>query len=220
MKSIDYMIKWTLPATLGITIICFAVLSTLSFKGLYYKEINYLSIPEHTNISQNEIKENYDVLIDYLTDKDVDKLSFPSFEMSKEGEIHFVDVKNIFILLKNIMYILGLYSLIGILINISKKKYKFLKHTVIGVIAVPASILLATMINFDKVFILFHNIAFSNDYWIFDPVLDPVITILPQEFFMHSLLLIISIVLVIAIILTMIYITIKKLDGGKYYGND
>lgn len=205
MKTIELIIKMTLPVTLSITIICFAVLFTLSFKGLYYKDISYLSIAESADMSPEEIRENYDVLIDYLTDQNINKLSFPSFEMSREGEIHFVDVKNIFMTLKNSMYLLGFYSLLGIVIKIRKRKYNFLKGTAIGVMVVPVAILLATMINFDKVFLVFHHIAFSNDYWIFDPIKDPVITILPQAFFLHSLLLIIGLVLAVATILIRIH---------------
>ena len=33
-------------------------------------------------------------------------------------------------------------------------------------------------VDFNKCFILFHEIMFSNDYWIFNPQLDPVINIL------------------------------------------
>lgn len=108
------------------------------------------------------------------------------------------------------MYILGFYSLIGMAFNLFKKQYKFLKHTAIGIIAVPLGILLASMINFDQAFIIFHKIAFTNDYWIFDPKLDPIITILPQEFFIHSFILIISIVLLIAVILKTTYFFINK----------
>ena len=210
MKNMDQLIKWTLPITLGISIICFVVLFVLSFKGLYHWEINHLSIAQDSQIEEGEIKENYEVLITYLTDRNVEKLNLPSFEMSKEGEIHFVDVKNIFIFLKKTMYILGFYSLIGMAFNLFKKQYKFLKHTAIGIIAVPLGILLASMINFDQAFIIFHKIAFTNDYWIFDPKLDPIITILPQEFFIHSFILIISIVLLIAVILKTTYFFINK----------
>ncbi|HHX63109.1 MAG TPA: TIGR01906 family membrane protein [Epulopiscium sp.] len=211
MKSVNQIIKWTLPITFSLTIICFAVLLSLSFKGLYYWDISHLSIAEESDRSEQQIKENYDVLIEYLTDENVDKLELPSFKMSEAGEIHFVDVKAIFMFLKKAMYVLGVYSMIGIIFNIMKKQYSFLKHTAVGTIAVPLGILLAVMINFDKAFVFFHHIAFTNDYWIFDPDLDPIITILPQEFFLHSFLLIISLVLIMALILIMIHKMEEKL---------
>lgn len=211
MKSMNQIIKWTLPVTFSMTIICFAVLFSLSFKGLYDWEINHMSIAEDLSMSEEKIKENYDVLIEYLTNEEVEKLILPSFEMSTEGEIHFVDVKNIFIFIKKMMSVLGIYSLIGIAFNSIKKQYNFLKYTAIGTITVPIGVLMLAMIDFEKVFILFHKIAFTNDYWVFDPMLDPVINILPQEFFLHSLLLIISIVLISSLMLIMIYKMEEKL---------
>ena len=39
--------------------------------------------------------------------------------------------------------------------------------------------------NWERFFIGFHKLMFSNDYWLFDPARDPVILILPDEFFFH-----------------------------------
>ena len=41
----------------------------------------------------------------------------------------------------------------------------------------------------------FHKLFFDNDDWIFNPRTDPVIKILPDEFFMHCAIAIIAIVL-------------------------
>ncbi|EGV09472.1 TIGR01906-like family protein [Streptococcus constellatus subsp. pharyngis SK1060 = CCUG 46377] len=45
-------------------------------------------------------------------------------------------------------------------------------------------------IGFDAFFTLFHKILFVGDNtWLFDPRKDPVIWILPEEFFRHTFLL-------------------------------
>ena len=209
MKKQNPIIPWTLPIALSMTIICFAILFSLYFRELYYWDIGHLSISQSAHMNEDEIKQNYDVLIDYITDTKIEKLKFPSFGMSQEGEIHFKDVKNIFILIKKSMYILGIYSLLGILISMMKKQYKFLKHSAIGVLAGPLGLLSLAMIDFDKSFVMFHNLAFSNEYWIFDPIKDPVIMILPQDFFLHSFLLIIGVILAVALILTILYRIIR-----------
>ena len=67
-------------------------------------------------------------------------------------------------------------------------------------------------IDFNTCFILFHKIMFSNDYWIFDPQLDPVINMLPEEFFMHMGIVILVIMLIVSIILQLIYRLIKKIN--------
>lgn len=66
------------------------------------------------------------------------------------------------------------------------------------------------IIDFDSSFVVFHEILFDNDYWIFDPVLDPVINILPAEFFMNSGLMILGLILASSIIIQSIYRFLKR----------
>ncbi len=47
----------------------------------------------------------------------------------------------------------------------------------------PLLLTVPILLNFEKSFIIFHKLLFRNDYWIFNPDLDPVINILPEEFF-------------------------------------
>ena len=42
--------------------------------------------------------------------------------------------------------------------------------------------MLPIVINFEKSFVIFHKLLFSNDYWVFDPEKDPIILMLPEEF--------------------------------------
>lgn len=215
MKKENFMILWTLPLALSIGVICFAILFTLNFRQLYYWDIEYLSIPQNTHMDKDEIKENYNILINYITDEENSQLVLPSFGMSEEGRIHFEDVKHIFTLLKKVVYILGIYSLLGILISVVKKNYSFVKYAAILLLAIPLTIAALVMSNFDKSFVVFHKLAFRNDYWIFDPATDPVITILPQEFFMHSFLLIIIIIVLMALLFGIIYLITTKTNRRR-----
>src|SRR5699024_11703113 len=45
------------------------------------------------------------------------------------------------------------------------------------------------LVGFDRFFILFHETFFNNDDWLFDPTTDPIINVLPEQFFMHSFIL-------------------------------
>ncbi len=47
---------------------------------------------------------------------------------------------------------------------------------------------------------VFHELAFSNDFWLFDPAVDPIINILPEWFFMQEAFLIIGLILILAVI--------------------
>ena len=46
----------------------------------------------------------------------------------------------------------------------------------------PIALMLPIVINFEKSFVIFHKLLFSNDYWVFDPEKDPIILMLPEEF--------------------------------------
>ena len=76
-----------------------------------------------------------------------------------------------------------------------KSDWLFLKYTGICSIVIPSVLGGMIALNWEKVFITFHELVFQNDYWLFDPVTDPVILVLPDEYFMHCAIMIIGIVL-------------------------
>ena len=74
------------------------------------------------------------------------------------------------------------------------------------------TLMLFGIVAFDKLFVLFHEIVFRNDYWMFSSVTDPVIKILPEEFFMHGFFAIIGFVFLFAFIL---WVYFRKLISSK-----
>ena len=164
---------------------------TINLRLLYYMDISILDIPKTSGIAAEVIVENYNALIDYCSPFYRGELKFPSLPASTEGLIHFEEVKNIFVS----FYIIGLITLIaGIVIIVYKAKKKdksYLRVSSITTLVLPLVVGGAIALNFDKAFVVFHKIFFRNDYWLFDPVTDPVINILPSEYFMHCAIVII-----------------------------
>jgi integral membrane protein (TIGR01906 family) len=202
---------------IAITLITSAVKFTINFKQLYYFDINLLKITEDSKFSKEEIIKNYDVLIDYLKPSNKGDLKFPTFPMSAEAKQHFVEVKNIFIMLEYLMYISLVIALIGIIACIIKNNNKFLKWTSIFLLVLPIAPAIPFAINFDATFTAFHKIFFRNDYWLFDPKTDPIITVLPQPFFMHAA---IMILMIISIESTLSFWLFKKLKKKRYSYNN
>lgn len=180
--------------SLCLFIIGTAVKLTLMFKPLYYFDIEYLKIEEFSGFGKNEIIRNYDYVIDYLLSSKDQEFKLPSIPYSKYGQIHFKDVKRIFNAIDILFAATGAISIIGIFTNLKNRSFHFLKQTSSMLILLPAVLLTAFMINFDRAFTLFHKIFFRNDYWQFDPDIDPIINILPEEFFFHSALMIVIII--------------------------
>ena len=185
---------------LMIFIISFAVVFTVFFKPLYYFDINYLNIDQISGLDAETIKENYRILINYQSIFYQGTLNLPDFVMSDSGRIHFEEVKRIFEAIQVMMVISGLISIPMTIKKIKEKEYRFLRLTGLITIIVPTVLGFLAALDFERAFVLFHQIVFRNDYWIFDYRTDPVITILPETFFMHCFMLIVVIVCLLAII--------------------
>ncbi|UWD48332.1 TIGR01906 family membrane protein [Clostridioides difficile] len=190
---------------ISLVIIVSVINFTVGFKQLYYFDIDYLNISELSGLSKDNIKLNYDYLIDYNLSKDVSEFKLPTLKSSPEGKIHFEEVRNIFQNINKISQLLMIISLVGIILSIKNKNIKLLKTTSMTLIIMPVVLALPILLNFEKSFIIFHKLLFRNDYWIFNPDLDPVINMLPEEFFFHAGMMILALILAASILIFVMY---------------
>ncbi|MDO4344267.1 MAG: TIGR01906 family membrane protein [Eubacteriales bacterium] len=185
---------WVMTVVMLLFLFSAAVSLTLAFKPLYYFDIGNLKIDEATGYSQEEIRENYDALIDYNLSFKEKELVFPTLEMSEEGRQHFREVRAIFQFFLRMFLATAVFSAVGIVWKDGRKEYEYLKFTGIAAPVLPLALGVMIAVNWEDVFVLFHKIVFRNDYWLFDPKTDPVINILPDEFFMHCAVMIVLII--------------------------
>lgn len=210
MKKNNLIFHTVLALVLTLTIISASVVFTLAFRPLYYLDISALDIPEQSGYSKEEIRDNYDVLIDYNMSFGSRRLELPSLAMSEPGRIHFEEVRDIFHLFKYMAMAGAVLSITGIVFCIRRREHKYLKLTSILTVVLPAGLGILVALNWDWAFVAFHHLAFDNDYWIFDPVTDPVITILPDIFFLHCALMILACVVLGSLICGLAYRRCKK----------
>ena len=170
------------PAAVAV-IISIAVIVTVLTRPIYYFDIEKLDIPQKSGISAEACRLNYDTLIDYNLPGGESELVFPTLPMSEEGRIHFAEVKDIF----SAMQFIAAAGIILIALWVWRWRHHtlWIKYTVILTIVAAGVAGLAMTIDWEWAFETMHKIFFDNDYWLFDPHTDPVITILPEEFFMH-----------------------------------
>ncbi|MEK6263966.1 MAG: TIGR01906 family membrane protein [Clostridium sp.] len=204
-KCFNFLLKAFFILCFTFSFIVLIVNFTLLFKPLYYADIDILNIEESSNLSKVDLKANYDYVITYLTQNKTEEFNLPTLPSSVNGQTHFKEVKIIFDNLKVILLFSMLVSVIGIIINKRRKKFKYLLTSSLVLITIPIILLIPFIINFDKSFTTFHHIFFNNDYWLFDIELDPIITILPQEFFFHCAIFILMLIIIASIILRYIY---------------
>lgn len=210
MKKIFSPLNILIALVLTLFLISAAVVVTLNFRPLYYLDVDALNIPALSGLPKKEILQNYNVLIDYNSIFGPETLEFPTLAMSETGRIHFEEVKNVFAFFELSMLVCGALSIAGIVYRHFRKSPGYLLLTGILSVALPAALGILIALNWQRVFVLFHKLVFNNDYWIFDAATDPVITILPDAFFMHCALMILALVVLGSVVCLLLYRHFRK----------
>ncbi|WP_394405224.1 TIGR01906 family membrane protein [Streptococcus sp. 20-1249] len=175
-----------------INLLALAVLVAIYGAWLVYPlEIKWLGLEEIVYMRAADISYNFNILMNYLTNPFQQVLDMPNFSSSEAGLHHFEQVKWLFHLAQ-VLFLVSLPSLYLFWKNMVRKGFGSLfQKTFIWAAILPILLaLVGVLIGFDQFFILFHKVLFAGDQtWLFDPNSDPVIYILPQEFFLHCFLL-------------------------------
>lgn len=155
-------------------------------------------------LTMAQMQANYDRIIEYSLFPWVRELHLETLPMSDAGAQHFAEAKDIFQL-----FVQG--GLIALVVAVVLGSWLWRRHRSTGFLTAGAIIALATplmlavplAIDFDRAFVVFHEIAFDNELWIFDPRTDPIIDYLPEALFMRNAfaILVVMIVLSVAAIL-------------------
>lgn len=179
-----------LLAALGVClIISFSVVLILNFRPIYYHDMTAMDLAERYQMPEEEIRANYDALIDYNSLFFRGELHFPTLPMSGEGRIHFEEVKRIFDGLQILLILSAVCFFPLAFYQLRRHKnrgFLLLMPVITAVIAGLTGIL--SVVNWEWFFTAFHHVLFRNDYWLFDPDTDPIINLLPDEFFFHCLM--------------------------------
>lgn len=192
-------------------LVCGSVTLVLNCRQLYAWELQQLNLGDELGLSETVLMDNYNALIDYnLAIGGTDRLEFPDFPMSEHGRIHFEEVKVIFVWIQYLCWIMGLLFLVGSIWKLKRHEYRFLKSLAIMTWVIPAVLGTLIALFWDQVFVIFHKIFFANDYWLFDPVTDPVILILPDEFFAHCAVAILLLVAAGGVVSLIVYQVLKR----------
>ena len=187
-------------------ILSVSIAMPIIIRPFYYLHIDAYDIPESTGLSVEEIKLAYNDMMDYClglrSDFSAGKLPF-----SDEGVAHFDDVRALFFV--DFAVLIASALLLAAIIVIFKVKkltpHRFLGRSpqfwsVASIVGVGSLIGIACAIDFDGVFEIFHKIFFiGKTNWKFKISKDPIITILPSEFFANCAIFIFATVIAISI---------------------
>ncbi|WP_179396013.1 TIGR01906 family membrane protein [Lacticaseibacillus absianus] len=127
---------------------------------------------------------NYVKLMAYLHFPWIGTLHLPDFAVSVHGANHFADVKRLF-LLDIVLCLVTAPIAVRFLARLraQRERWRLVQPFTIGAVA-PLVLGALMSINFDAVFVTFHKLLFRNNDWLFDPAVDPIILVLPEDFFL------------------------------------
>ena len=183
--------KFTFVGSL-LFLLSLAILLTIYLSWLVYPlEISWLNLTNRVHLKSDIIQYNFHILMDYLTNPFNPVLEMPDFPSSESGLHHFVVVKGLFHLAQGVAIVtLPIFYLFWKQV-IQKGFLSLYRRGLLIMLSLPLVLgLVGVFIGFEQFFTLFHQILFvGDDTWLFDPAKDPVILILPENFFLHAFLL-------------------------------
>ena len=139
------------------------------------------------------------ILADYLSGRrqDIDTeeslLGTVQQVFNTDEKAHMTDVYNLFVLERQIrsLCLAAGAVLLGASLALAGKKAKPLALSAMKAFLCTLAALLAALVllyttnGFDRLFILFHKLLFTNELWLMDPRTDAMIRMFPSEFFMQ-----------------------------------
>ena len=196
------------------SIISIAVLGVLNTTIVYRYVINKYELNNFTGLSTEVLMDNYKRIVHYVGNPFSKELILNNLPMSNLGKIHFIEVKQIFSVLYIICIIFAGMMICMVITHRNKQLGKTLIESfnnsvnIIMLIFIFVSIMIA--LDFSKTFYYFHKLFFRNDYWIFNPITDPIINSLPQELFMIELILVLSLLIIFTVVIKVFYLKNKN----------
>ena len=214
LKFSQILLKIVFGFVLAIFLISISATFVINTPIFYSFEFNKNNIDEITQIPPDELMRASQQIREYFTN-DEQYLNLEVYQngvlrsIYSEKEIsHMKDVK---FLIKGV-YTLAIISLTMIVMTIvwgtALKTNGFLS-ILVKLLASSAKYILITalilsvlsLLAFQQLFLIFHQISFANDLWILDPSKDYLIIMFPQNFFLEATLFIGLLILIECLIL-------------------
>lgn len=183
-----------------------SIAAPILIRPFYYAQIQPLELESASGLSRAEIIRAYDEVLDYCIGVS-DEFSAGALPFSESGSAHFADCR--------VLFLLDLRLLAGSVIVIALLKLYDRRNSLphlgghgapfwgsAGMTAALALIGIAAATDFDRAFIVFHSLFFpGKDNWVFNAAADPVILIMPEEFFRNCAILILAVLLIISAVI-------------------
>lgn len=218
-----YLLHGFLAAVAAVSLILILFLSAFEIAvysdfGFYEKEYEKYAIQETLPMDMDDIMDVTEKMMAYLRG-DREELSvyttidgeYQDF-FNEQDRFHMGEVRELFLdgfALRRYAAVILMVALIFLILlksdlkKILPKAYEITVGIFVGLLAAFG---IAIAMNFDRCFVIFHELFFDNDLWMFDPATDYMIRMLPEGFFFDMTIRIIGIFAVFLIAFEMICI--------------
>lgn len=225
LKFIKHFTRWLFIVCLLLFISSTVIRIFASEPFVQNKLMSYANVVDSTTFTSEELLLISHSMSEYLTDDSdlldiritLDQRNVPLF--SSKEILHMRDVKQI--LLK--VYLLQEFTILFISVYIisiflwAKERRLgdfftdlFLAGSIGNLLLIFLGILLT--FSFDRYFVYFHELAFSNDFWLLDPRKDALVQIYPLEFWNYIVIALITTIVIINCIMILIDRLFKKIN--------
>lgn len=192
-------------ALIALVMLTGAIAVPILFRPFFYLHIKPLDLANAAGLTAEQVKTAYNEMLDFCIGL-TETFSVGALPFSESGRQHFEDVRKLFLLDLRVLAV-AVILLAGVMLLQRKKPLRLWGHTpgfwgaaALGTAGVVIGGLAA--LDFDRAFTVFHQLFFpGKDNWVFSSVQDPVINILPAEFFRNCAILILTIILISSIFL-------------------
>ena len=198
---------------IALVIVSGAIALPILFRPFFYWHIGPLGLCDGVDLTQEGVKTAYNEMMDYCIGI-TNTFSVGELPFSEAGAAHFADVQKLFVLDLRVLAVAGVL-LLALLLWQGKRPVRLLGHTpgFWGAIGLGVSFGVIgglVALDFDRAFVIFHKLFFpGKDNWLFNSYQDPVINMLPAEFFRNCAILIFA-VIVLACGILIAYDLIRK----------
>lgn len=192
-----------LSALTALGVLTASVAVPLLCRPFYYAHIAPMKLAELTGLTVEQIHRAYDEMMDFCLGL---RRDFAAGELwfSQSGADHFRDVRVLFLVDLAVLAV-SMVALVALFVYCRKKRlrpYCFGGHgpgfwSAVGLGASFLTVGGLAALDFDRAFVIFHSLFFpGKENWLFDYREDPIILLLPEEFFRNCAILILALLLV------------------------
>ncbi len=184
---------------IGLTVLSGAIALPILFRPFYYWHIVPLHLTELVELTPEQMKTAYNEMMNFCIGV-TNTFSAGVLPFSVSGAEHFADVQKLFVLDLRVLVAASLL-LIALRMIFRKGDLRLAGHTpgfwgAVGLGATGSVVGAMAALDFDKAFVIFHKLFFpGKDNWLFNPRTDPIINMLPAEFFRNCAILILAVIL-------------------------